>query len=150
MKNGFSFIAFLAMLIACVSPAKATEVVIEFGSSLQKHMARLNVYEKNRELEFRDQRQDSVYRSPARWYGLSTAEERLIPDIEDYSVETLVQRMAEYNLEHIGEHETDHHLFISIDDYYARNTNFGAFRGPNTVMKGTVRLLGAEGDILFE
>ena len=150
VKTGYSLAVLLGLAAICVPSAKATEVTIEFGKSIEKHMNRLNVYEKNRELEFRDRRQHSVYRSPARWYGLSTAEERLVPDINDYSVETLARRMAEYNLEFIGEHETDRQLIVSIDDYYARNTNMNAFRGPHTVMKGAIRLLDSDGEVLFE
>lgn len=131
------------------SAVRATDVTIEFGDTLQRHMARLDIHERNREKEFRVTRSLATHKSPARWYASSTASERLIPDLDDYSISALAQRIAEYNLEYIGEHETDQQLIITIDDYYASRASFNALKGRNTIMKGTVRLLDANGRELF-
>lgn len=138
-----------AILVAGFLPSAATEVTVEFGPRVLKHLERLNVYEKNREIRFRDRRSAEIYQSPALWFARSTATERLIPKVEDYSIQELAARMVAYNLEHIGEHDTDHRLVIRVDDFYGEGFNISAFQGPHELVRGRISLYDGEGNQLF-
>ncbi len=149
MTKGFKFALIFSWFLYATSGSSATEVIIEFGPEMQPHMERLNRFEKQREIRIRGKRPDSFYRSPSRWYGRSTAEERLIPDLNDYSIETLVQRMVDHNLKSIGQQDTERTLVVRIEDFYVDGYNLSVFDGPHELMRGRLMLLDADGTEIF-
>lgn len=146
------WIKWFGLLLVFAVPAVdavATDVVIEFGPSIERRMDRLENYEQTRERQSRDRWSRSDTHSPAKWFANSTGSERLIPDLREFSVHELAMRMAEYNLQVMGAEKDGQKLIIKINDFYGQRFQIAGFSGPYALVKGEVILLDAEGKELF-
>ena len=91
-----------ALIAAMASPANAVEVEVKFSKYLTKAMPRIDVVEREREEYFRRYRQTRRHSrelTTVRWPAVKWADELLIPDLDDYSVEALIQGLVSTSLE---------------------------------------------------
>ncbi len=140
-------VVLVAMLVP-VSSTHATEVVFEFGSAIERRLVRLEASELRRETHFRDRWSVAASHSPQIWYAFSSSSERMIPDLREYSLRTLAERMIRHNLEVIGQANTDNVLIVKVNDFYGAH-RLPSFQGPNALIKGEVTLMGPNGDVIF-
>ena len=132
-------------------PAAATNVEVKFSPRIQENLKSLNIIEKKREAFFRKYREEGANRIPnsivnvARFSGTEFGTERLIPDVEDFSVAALVEAMATYNVAQVKGHDKSHRLVVEIDKFFASNYSLAKFSSFNTRMSGRVSLVDASG-----
>ena len=141
-----------AVLVSCSTwqGVAATTVVFEFGPAIERRLKRLEADELRRETEFRDRWTVAATQSPAIWYAFSSSSERLIPDLREYSLQTLAERMIKHNLTVIGQHKTGNTLIVKVNDFYGPTFNLPVFQGFNALIKGEVTLLDAAGNVLYK
>lgn len=139
----------VAVMTCCSLSASATEVIFEFGPAIERRLDRLEASELTRERKFRDRWSVAASHSPQIWYAFSSSSERLIPDLREYSLQTLAERMIKHNLEAIGQGDTDNTLIIKVNDLYGGSFRLPSFQGINALVKGEMTLLNGEGQVLF-
>lgn len=138
----------LTATVLALSPVQATEVVFEFGPSVERRLDRLEASELRRETNFRNRWSVAASRSPQIWYAFSSSSERLVPDLREYSLQALAERMIRYNLQVIGQGHTDNTLIVKVNDFYGAH-RLPSFQGINALVKGEVTLLDPNGNVLF-
>lgn len=138
----------LTTTVVTASAVRATEVVFEFGPAVERRLDRLEASELKREAHFRDRWSLSASRSPQIWFAFSSSSERLIPDLREYSLRSLAERMINYNLQVIGQDDTENTLIVKVNDFYGSH-KLPSFQGLNALMKGEVTLLSPKGEVLF-
>lgn len=139
----------LTTTVVAAAAVQATEVVFEFGPAVERRLVRLEASELRRETGFRDRWSVEASRSPQIWYAFSSSSERLIPDLREYSLQTLAKRMIGHNLEVIGQGSTDNKLIIRINDFYGTAFRLPSFQGGNALVKGEVILIDPKGRVIF-
>ncbi len=141
----------LLLGFGAAQPAVAADVEVNFSPLIQKNLARLNIMEKKREAFFRKYREEGANRIPnsivnvTRFSGTEFGTERLIPQVEDFSVSALVEAMATYSLAQVKTHNKAHRLVVEIDKFYASNYSLAKFKSFNTRMSGRISLVDASG-----
>lgn len=124
----------------------AAQVSVEFAPGVERYLPRINAIEQNREENFR-QTLTSV-QSPAnsvftfnrqRLEGTQWAGERLITDIDQYTVENLARKLVEDNLARMGISDNDGSIEIMIDRIRVSNYAIPRIGAANTYVEGTVR-----------
>lgn len=134
--------------------ASASEVEVVFAQRIQNNLSRIDQMEKKREAFFRENRVEGANRRPnsrlnvGRFANAEFATERLIPNVEDFSVTALVKAMAAYNLGKVAAHNPDHKLVVEINEFYASNYSLAPFTSFNTRMQGSVSLVDASGTVI--
>lgn len=131
-------------------PASATEIVFEFGPAVERRLVRLEASELRREVQFRDRWSVNASRSPQIWYAFSSSSERLIPDLREFSLQTLAERMIAHNLHAIGQADTENTLIVKVNDLYGPSFRIPNFQGQNALVKGEITLLDPDGQVLFQ
>ena len=151
MRKLFRMFSGLILVLAAFVEASATDVIFEFGPAIERRLERLEASERRREEHFRDRWNVEASRSPQIWYAYSTSSERLIPDMREYTLQTLAERMIRYNLDVIEQGNSDNTLIIKVNDFYGGSFRLPAFQGDNgnALMKGEITLLDAAGNTLY-
>lgn len=155
----------LGLLALCAEPvsgARAEPAVasrhieIIFSDRLTRSLPAIDRIERVREERFRASRTDnsadrrSVFRhvaarSPATlWAG-----ERLIPDLADYSIESLLRALVAANLEHAMP-DFEGTLTLEINRLKIAGHSLALLRGSNSYVIGKIALRGPDGEVLFE
>lgn len=143
-------VAFLGL----ATPASAMDVDVKFSSKIEDHLSSIDRIELRRETFFREYRVEGANRRQVgnlnvnRFAETEFANERLIPDIDDFSFENLVAAMAEYDLKQIEDHNPDHKLVVEIENFWVSNYSLNRFQSFNTRMVGTVSLVDASGAVV--
>lgn len=145
-----------ALIVAMVGfglpqTASAADVEVKFSPRIQDNLATLDRVEKKREIFFRKYREEGANRIPnstlnvTRFSGTEFGTERLIPDVDDFSVAALVEAMASYSLAQVKDHDDTNTLVVEIDKFYASNYSVAKFSSFNTRMSGSVSLVDSTG-----
>lgn len=147
----------LTLILAAIgllgTPAMA-DVIVKFSPRLQDNLSRIDRIEKQREIYFRDHREEGVGLAAARSLNTSRfsktefGNERVIPDVENFSVTALVEAMAEHDLSAVSGWSKEHTLVVEIDEFYASDYSLAAFRSFNTRMKGRLSVQDASGAVV--
>lgn len=146
-------VAIAAVFVGVSAPqiASAAEVDVKFSPRIQKDLNRIDNLEKRREVFFRKYREEGANRRPnrmpnvSRFNGTEFGMERLIPEVEDFSVTALAEAMAAKGLESAKDHDAANKLVVEIDEFYAANYSVSTYRSFNTRMSGTVSLVDPTG-----
>ena len=131
--------------------ASAVDVNVKFSPRIQDSLSRLDRIEKTREVFFRKYREEGANRRPnaiqnvSRFSGTEFGAERLIPEVDDFSITALAEAMATYGLAQTKNHDGANKLVVEIDEFYAANYSLAKFRSFNTRMSGTVSLVDPTG-----
>ncbi len=132
----------------------ARDVDVQFSSRIEEDMKRIDRIELRREKFFRTYRVEGANRRPVgnlnvnRFRETEFANERLIPDVEDFSFKTLVAAMAEYDLQQVKDRNPDHKLVVEIEDFWVSNYSLNRFNSFTTRMVGTLSLVDASGAVV--
>lgn len=144
-------LSLVALSLCFSAPAvTATDVIVEFGPAIERRLERLEKHELRRETFYRDRWTLKASRSPAAWYAFASSSERLIPDLRDFSLKTLAERMVKHNLAVMGKDNSNNTLVVTIEDFYGPNFSLPSFQGINALVKGELTLLNADGETLFD
>lgn len=147
-------IAAATALPVMLSAPAAADVEVIFSERIMGDMAALNQLELRREEFFREYRQEGARRfRPQRvdqvfLTGVDFAHEKLIPELEEYSVQALADAMAQYNLAQIKEHNPNHTLRIEIEDFNISNYSLARYAQGPTRMKGTMSIIDEAGNVV--
>lgn len=144
----------LAMALALAGFAQiasAQDVEVKFSPRIENNLSSIDRIELKREKYFREYRLEGANRRNVRNLNTSVfietefANERLIPDIEDFSFRALVEAMAAHDLNHVDGRDPAHRLVVEIDKFWVSNYSLNKFSSFNTRMVGTVSLVDASG-----
>lgn len=143
-------IALAGLLFSAAGSAEAVEVDIRFSKYLTKVMPRVNVVEREREEYFRRYRQTRRHSrelASARWPSVQWANEVLIPDLNDFSVEALTSGFVTASLERAGVDGVDR-IEIVLDRLRVENHAVAIISGPSSVATGTITAYDAAGNVI--
>ncbi|WP_262694607.1 hypothetical protein [Kordiimonas aquimaris] len=149
----FMMVAATALPMMLAVPASA-DVEVVFSEQIEGDMDRLNQLEVRREEFFRKYRQEGSRRfRPGRadqvyFKNVKFAHEKLIPEVDDYSVQALANAMVAYNLSKIESHNPAHTLRVEIDDFNVSNYSLARYSQGPTRMKGTMSIIDANGRVV--
>lgn len=131
--------------------ASAMDVEVKLSPRIEKNLKSIDRIELRRESFFREYRVEGANRRPVgnlnvnRFSETEFANERLIPEIDDFSFVNLAAAMAEHSLSKVEEHNPGHKLVVEIDKFWVTNYSLTKFASFNTRMVGTVSLVDAAG-----
>jgi hypothetical protein len=138
--------------------AATDNVEVKFSKFLDKRMDRISAIDKNREEVFRQYRIDnatSIQRprgvlNKGRFFQTEWANERLIPDIEQYSVPALITEMMKRGIEGANPDGFDGRIVLEVDKLSVGNFPLATISNFNTRMKGKVKLFDSAGELVTE
>lgn len=141
---------------AQTSPASGRQVEIAFSERLARSLPAIDRIERVREERFRASRIDTTadrrsvfHHAAARTTGVQWAGERLIPELEQYSVEALLRALVETNLDRAAPDFTGK-LTLEIERIKIAGHALALLRGPSSYAVGRIVLAGTDGRVLFE
>ena len=139
---------------ASTGAASAVDVEVKFSPRIENNMGGIDRIENKREAFFREHRIEGANRRQVRnlntsvYVGTEFGNERLIPDVEDFSFANLVEAMAEHNLAQVENRDDSQKLVVEIDNFWVSNYSLNKFSSFNTRMIGTVSLVDADGNVV--
>lgn len=131
--------------------ADVPDVEIKFSDRIQENLKSIDRIELRREKFFRKYRIEGANRrdvgnlNRSRFNNTEFATERLIPEIDDFSVNALMNAVLENSLEKVTDADPDHTLVVEIENFWVQNYSLNRFSTFNTRMKGKFSLLDASG-----
>lgn len=143
-------IALAGFLFSAAGSAEAVEVDIRFSKYLTKVMPRINVVERQREEYFRRYRLTRRHTrglSFARWPAVQWANQVLIPDLNDFSVEALTRGFVTASLERAGVDGVER-IAIVLDLLRVEDHPVTIISGLNSVATGTITAYDAAGKVI--
>ena len=139
---------------AAAGSAGAVEVDIKFSQHLAKAMPRINVIERQREKYFRQHRRtpstsikSTRMFATSRWSAVQWANEVLIPDVNDFSVEALTRGFVTASLERAGISGVER-VEIELRSLRVANYSLAAMSGPNSYAIGSITVYDAAGNTI--
>lgn len=148
--------AFAATATLSLAPAQADasggSVDVIFGDRIQANMNALDRIETQREQFFREHRfelnngQRGGNAPQAFFTKTEFGNERVVPDIDNFSFASFTEAMADYNFNMVEEREAGHRLKVEIDNFFLARHSLAKFSSFNTRMKGRMSILDADGN----
>ena len=139
---------------AAAGSAGAVEVDINFSAKLAKVMPTINGVERKREEQFRRYRQtkrtsfnNSRRLAIARWPAVQWANEVLIPDFDDFSVEALTRGFVTASLERAGVNGVER-VEIEVARLHVQNHSLTTIAGPSSYAIGSITAYDAAGNVI--
>jgi hypothetical protein len=148
-------IAFAGLLFSAVAgSAGAVEVDIKFSERLAKLMPKINRIERGREEHFRRTRQTqkTTLVNPRRyarirWPAIDWANEVLVPDFDDFSVETLTRGLVAASLERAGVNGVER-VEVKLDRLYVKDHSLATISGRSSLARGSISAYDAAGKLI--
>lgn len=135
------------------TPAMASETQVEvmFVDQIQEKLDRINKFEQTREKKFRRHRvegarTDYSRRNKSRFSKAEFGGERLIADVEDYTVENIVRQAVLYNLSQLQLEEVPSRVFVRIEDIKLSRYSLSDFQAAESQLTGTMLILDQAGN----
>lgn len=147
------------LMITPVSGLAASDMVeLSFSDYLNKRMERISAIDKQREEVFRDFRRDGSRQAQRprdalnknRFFDTEWANERLIPDLNQYSVPGLITEMMERGIKEANPDGFDGRVVLEIDEMFIADFPLASITSFNTRMKGRVKHYDAAGKLIAE
>jgi hypothetical protein len=150
--------SFLLLSVSSAASVKTSELEINFSEYLDKRMERISAIDRGREKVFRKYRRDGSRRSlrprdvlnKSRFFQTEWANERLIPDLAEYSVPSLLTEMMKRGIEGANPDGFDGRVVLEVDKMYVSRFPLAAINSFNTRMEGKVKLFDNQGDLVAE
>jgi hypothetical protein len=144
--------------ISVAAIAEGETVELSFSKYLDKRMDRISAIDKQREQVFRDFRRDGSRQAQrprdalnnSRFFQTEWANERLIPDMDDYSVPTLITEMMARGIKGANPEGFDGRVVLEIEELRVANFPLAAINSFNTRMKGKVKHFDDAGNLIAE
>ncbi len=141
----------VALGLSAPASASAMDVEVKLSPRIENNLKSIDRIELRRESFFREYRVEGANRRPVgnlnvnRFAETEFANERLIPEIDNFSFANLAEAMAAHSLSTVEAHDPDHKLVVEIDNFWVSNYSLNKFATFNTRMVGTVSLVDASG-----
>ena len=139
---------------AAAGSAGAVEVDIKFSEKLANVMPKVNQLERKREEQFRRYRQtkrtgfnNSRRLATARWPAVQWANEVLIPDFDDFSVEALTRGFVLASLERAGVSGVER-VEVEVVRLHVQNYSLTTISGPTSYAIGSITAYDAAGNVI--
>ena len=147
-----AILAFGLAAFGAAGTASAMDVEVKFAPRIANNLSGIDRIEGKREAFFREHRVEGPNRRRVRNLNTSVfidtefGNERLIPEMEDFSFANLVEAMAEHSLSQVEGRDESQTLLVEIDNFWTSNYSLNKFNSFNTRMVGTVSLLDENGN----
>ncbi len=145
----------LCFALSFSAVAGALQVKVDFDPAVERYLPRINATEQQREDNFRQLhtnaqgRFNSIFTfNRERLQGTKWAGERLIGDINQYTVENLLQKLVEDNLSRLADTEIEGSVTISVSRIRVSNYPLPRISGGNTYIEGEIRWFDVQGRLL--
>lgn len=142
------------LLSAAAGSAGAVEVDIKFSQHLAKVMPKINVIERQREEYFRRHRQtprtsiNNARRfATSRWPAVQWANEVLIPDFDDFSIEALTRGFVTASLERAGVSIVER-VELELRSLHVANYSLATISGRSSYAVGSITAYDAAGNVI--
>jgi hypothetical protein len=155
-----SLLISLSLLVSTLAIANpdSNNVEVNFSSFLEKRMDRITALDKQREETFRKYRRDGARQSQlprdrlnqSRFIQTEWANERLIPDIEQYSVPSLITEMMKRGIQGANPNGFEGRIVLDVDKMRVARFPLSAINSFNTVMEGKVKVFDRHGNLVDE
>lgn len=139
-------------LAAAQADASGGSVEVVFGDRIQANMNALDRIETQREQFFREHRFELNNgqrggNAPQAFFTKTVfGNERVVPEIENFSLERFTAAMADYNFNMVENREPGHRLKVEIDNFYLARHSLAKFSSFNTRMEGRMSIVDAGGN----
>ena len=149
-------LAGLALTTTAVSASDAT-VELVFDEYLSKRMDSISRIDKQREKVFRKFRRDGSRQAQrprdslnnSRFFNTEWGNERLIPDLDDYSVPALITEMMMRGIKE-ADSDFDGRVVLEVTNLNVANFPLAAIQSFNSRMEGSVKMYDASGKLIAE
>jgi hypothetical protein len=149
---------FLAFSTASIASVEVGRLEINFSTFLDKRMDRISAIDKRREEAFHKYRRDGARISQlprdllnnGRFPQTQWANERLIPDLEQYSIPSLIAEMMKRGIEGANPDGFDGRVVLDVDKMHVARFPLAAIGSFNTRMEGKVKIYDSEGNLVTE
>lgn len=153
-------IVLLLAICGCITPSFAentSAVKVTFSDFLNKQLPRINAIEQERERIFREFRMEgtrtaipsNASNNRSRFGATEWGNERLVPELSEYSVENLFHALFEKGLQRVAP-EFDGFLEVKITKLRVEDFSLASISQPNTQIKGEVIMRNADGQLIAE
>jgi hypothetical protein len=131
---------------------------VNFSERLDKRMDRISAIDKKREEVFRRYRRDGARQSQlprnllnnSEFSEVEWANERLIPNLEHYSIPSLITEMMKRGIEGAHPDGFDGRVVLDVDKMYVSSFPLAAINSFNTRMEGKIKIFDSEGKLVTE
>ena len=142
-------LSFIGTGPAIGAPDYSVEVVL--STFLNKRLASIDAIERDREEQFRrltfdspSNRSETDLRfNNSRFSKVKWANETLVPDVENYGVETLLRAMVEENLRRAAPAGFNDRIRVTIKRLQVSNHSLAVLQGGNNFARGTIERIDA-------
>lgn len=160
MKTLYTKAALLAIGLALSATSSANinndTLEVNFSKHLDKYMDRISAVDKRREISFRRYRADGALvgqrtrevLNRSRFFETEWANERLIPNIDDYSVPLLITEMMKRGIEGANPEGFDGRVVVEIDRLHVAQFPLAVITSHNTRIRGNVELYDSNGSLV--
>ncbi|UTW54975.1 hypothetical protein [Kordiimonas sp. SCSIO 12610] len=138
--------------------AESDIIELSFSKYLAKRMDRISAIDKQREEVFRDFRRDGSRQAQrprdrlnnSRFFQTEWANERLIPNLDDYSVPALIEEMMKRGIEEASPDGFNGRIVLDITELRIANFPLAAINSFNSRMKGVVKHYDENNNLIAE
>lgn len=154
MKNIKNSLVAFTVLLTGVSGvyAEQSSVEVVFGDRITENIDALNRIEVQREKFFRQHRFELNNgarggNAPKAFFTKTEfGNERVMPDIDDFSFANFTEAMAAYAFDQVEDKVPGHTLKVEIDNFFLSRHSLAKFSSFNSRMKGRMSILDANGN----
>jgi len=151
MLAGFIGTVGLSPAVLAKTDANQPAVEVVFTGRILDDMGRINKLEKRREKYFRKHRGETRRRgfpklARSRYSKTEFAVERLIPELEDFSVEHFIRRAVLRNVKEMGLENVPARIKVTLQQMRIADYSLAPYRSHSTTMKGVVEVFDKNGD----
>lgn len=155
LKTLISSVA-LTFMLGAFNVAGAADVEVVFSDRMARNMGSLNNIEQNREESFRETYDDNAsqrgrsdrFLDISRFQNVDWAGETLVPEINNYTVETLFKALATETLNRAGMDDLEGTVRFTIRTMKVAGHSLNFLRGQDSYVIGTVEHIGSNGQVL--
>ena len=149
--------ALIGVFSVVAAPAASAEVEIIFAGNLSGKMSKVSSIDAKREKVFREYRAEGTRPSlkpraslnRSRFAGTEWGNERLIPNLDDYGAQGLLEAMMERGIKEANP-AFDGNIVVEIEKLKIKNFPLASMKSFNTRMVGTVKMMDAAGSLVAE
>ncbi len=146
----------LGFVFAAFNTASAADIEVVFSDKMARNMGSLNDIEQNREESFRETYDDNAsqrgrsdrFLDISRFQNVDWAGETLVPEINNYTVETLFKALATETLNRAGMDALEGTVRFTIRTMKVAGHSLSFLRGQDSYVIGTVEHIGRNGQVL--
>jgi len=133
----------VVLLLSVASKASSITVDVQFSDRIAGDMVIINRIEQKREKYFRKHRGERRSRgfpklARARYANAEFAGERLVPDLADFTFETIVRRTVQHSLAEMAPDDMPARISVDLESMRISNYSLARYKSHASIMVGIV------------